>query len=430
MEMLQHASNEQAMAGDPAEVFDDPRRRPLSPEAQAVLEGSRIQTGFSSYHEYLKYHLHSYPSLERLCSTTGRLPGQPEIFTDNRKWDSVYQPHWIGSVLNLSIAWDISLNGPVCKDTAGIDIIEALCHPPEDAQLQILLLNECHIDFDLHKDFLDFLGLCFEMEPREMAALLHCVDRSSQGRTRKSASLCRKTVSIGNAIATLCKSRHLPGSKPVFMLVISSFDTFDASQWLHNPPKMIEWARIDRSWDCPPFLRAVSSDNLIDDENPYASYVHSLARSLKKYGSGQISSLDVPLLCLLPLLDLNNAVLSKEIFETAPMLVPGYSSEHVSAQDYYKIRRELRYLIDTVDSDWSSFVKFIRLHCSREIFERVVFQDIHEEYKHTVGTAHRLESQMRDDLSLEAGRLGIEESKRSIELSNKQIEEAKRGKFP
>ena len=43
--------------------------------------------------------------------------------------------------------------------------------------------------------------------------------------------------------------------------------------------------------------------------------------------------------------------------------------------------------------------------------------------------ATRLEAEIRDYLQLQTGELALEESKKSIELSNFQIEEAKRGKF-
>ncbi|KAL8680929.1 MAG: hypothetical protein Q9186_002889 [Xanthomendoza sp. 1 TL-2023] len=51
-----------------------------------------------------------------------------------------------------------------------------------------------------------------------------------------------------------------------------------------------------------------------------------------------------------------------------------------------------------------------------------------DDYTDAMIEGTRLESQLRDSLQLQAGTLGLEESRKSIELSDRQIEEAKRVK--
>lgn len=186
------------------------RRRPPATSIEpgsTTSFGRKKKTANSSYYEYLNYHEYNYPSLELLSSTTGDFENEPGIFTDKQAWGSACRPCWVGSVLNLSKGWDLLLDGPVRTDTGGADIIKALCHPPKDVQLQILLWNRCDSN-DLHKDFLDFIGLCFEMDPRTMAALLNSAASRLFfiKRTIELASLCRNVVRIGSYTATVCKT--------------------------------------------------------------------------------------------------------------------------------------------------------------------------------------------------------------------------------
>lgn len=57
------------------------------------------------------------------------------------------------------------------------------------------------------------------------------------------------------------------------------------------------------------------------------------------------------------------------------------------------------------------------------------YHDTAEEVKDLVQEASRLEGQIRDYLQLRTGELALEESKKSIEVSNQQLQEGKRGQY-
>lgn len=64
---------------------------------------------------------------------------------------------------------------------------------------------------------------------------------------------------------------------------------------------------------------------------------------------------------------------------------------------------------------------------SSKLLEGPLYLDFLERRSGFVEEARRFESELRDYLQLEGSRLALEESKKSIELSNYQIQEGKRG---
>ena len=59
--------------------------------------------------------------------------------------------------------------------------------------------------------------------------------------------------------------------------------------------------------------------------------------------------------------------------------------------------------------------------------QSVVFRNTRTDHDALISEARRLEAEIRDYLQFEVGDLSLRESKKSIELSVSQIQEAKRG---
>lgn len=94
----------------------------------------------------------------------------------------------------------------------------------------------------------------------------------------------------------------------------------------------------------------------------------------------------------------------------------------------YECRALLRRCIDDMENDWWSLVRYIRSQHGTDWFTGQLYRNFEGEFREAVADVSRVECQIRDHLQLEAGKLGLEESRKSIEMSNRQIEEAKRGK--
>jgi len=95
--------------------------------------------------------------------------------------------------------------------------------------------------------------------------------------------------------------------------------------------------------------------------------------------------------------------------------------------DLYDVHVKLRHLTDQTKNDWRSFVKFMRFRKLYRWFKDQLYRELEAEIQELLAEANGLGSHIRDDIQLEAGKLGLEESRKSIEMSNKQIQEAERG---
>ena len=99
----------------------------LSLKAQAALDNCQAETGFNSYREYLNYHREEDPGLRRLFEDTE----QPA----NDKY-----PVPCPGCLILSVCKNGQLSsGETLITRFRTDIIEALCDPPEDARIQVII---------------------------------------------------------------------------------------------------------------------------------------------------------------------------------------------------------------------------------------------------------------------------------------------------
>ena len=97
--------------------------------------------------------------------------------------------------------------------------------------------------------------------------------------------------------------------------------------------------------------------------------------------------------------------------------------------DLFEIRYELRRMVTkSEDLDYShqlpNFIQSL-MPCNKFQGEQLIEFDNQLQQAHL--EAHRLETEIRDYLQLQNGELALQESRKSIELSNSQIEEAKRG---
>lgn len=130
------------------------------------------------------------------------------------------------------------------------------------------------------------------------------------------------------------------------------------------------------------------------------------------------------LLCLLPLFRLEIVKIRRSCSEVSELLL----RQHFESEDIYNKRTALRNSIDRLLNDWRSLKTYTEFSQLRQCTKGHIFRQVEAEVNEVTANADRLESSLRDCLQLEVGKLGLEESKKSIDVSNRQIEEAKRGK--
>ena len=87
----------------------------------------------------------------------------------------------------------------------------------------------------------------------------------------------------------------------------------------------------------------------------------------------------------------------------------------------------LRRSVENSEDDMNHFEKYISAEDANYLPDSSVYLGIKQETDQIHNEARRLDTEVRDYLQLVVGNLSLEESRKSIELSNHQIQEGKRG---
>lgn len=175
----------------------------LSPKAQARLKSAQEKTGFRSYVDYLEFHDERYPSLARLCHSLF-------LDRDDRFRNPDSDRGWLGTMVNLTEEGVVLKYNDQEAFTQEHNIIEALCDPPKDTSLQIILFNIYSSPTRWQREMFDYLGLVLQLDPRFFQSMLRLDRQESYN------PLCYHPsyVTVGHAIATICQARSRSDSLP------------------------------------------------------------------------------------------------------------------------------------------------------------------------------------------------------------------------
>ena len=420
---LKSGSNSQAIGvdGQSTQTESSPDHAfSLSSKAQAVLENARAETGFESYLAYLKFHSNDYQSLEKLVELFDiekeSVPLDPNVLGRLFRESGPGQLFWPGTVLNLTRCGGLSIN------KIGTPIIEALCHPPDDADLQILLWNIPPWFYMVVKKskLFDFLGLSFQLDPRVFKAMLAISHFDGRDPDRYHPT----HATMGDIIATTCSSRHTGNNIPVVVIAgrIQSGFVSELGD------------KLDNIRQSPPFDPSPSTRRPQNAVSFHTYYPLLLTELLKNNQKVEEDFTTLSLVCFLPLFQMRLHELRESCYHHRGLLngkQTNQSNVHLPNNEnasLYFSQTQLRQLTEETENDWCSFVRYIKSQHRYDWSKGQLYRDLEDEFEEMMAGARRVESQMRDYLQLEAGKLGLEESRKSIEMSNRQIEEAKRGK--
>ena len=184
----------------------------------------------------------------------------------------------------------------------------------------------------------------------------------------------------------------------------------------------------------PPFNRSMRNRQNITQTHLYANlYARAVEESIEKNRAATTTEAFLLLAAISPLLGIEAYKIQRESNNLKAICdnKPRYGSGRELDSQRLLLRRTLekgehhvtqifRYLDSEVHADWSKEPSYV---------------SIKADWKALIEQAHRLETEVRDfmqiqvgNLSLAASRTSLEESRRSIELSNIQIRESQSGK--
>ena len=343
------------------------------------------------------------------------------------------------SNITLSVQDFYSESNTSPKPTAK-ELLQTLRQPSQTTCLRVVLwwLDGTQT---VPAELLDVCGLGLKIGPRFFEAL---VERANKrwGASERQVVVARPfqpndpfqptyTV-IGNQIATVARNYIMDqaGTPPVLLIVGWNADGWDDQHFHYsNNPHLLrrDWDTVDVS----PFRFATVDETRRDDtEVPTGSlffrsrtYVKILDHLLKQNGSAAIGNQQLLVLSTLPMMHLDTLHMNAMILSLRQ--VADYDSGALQQWENGKLRSH----IENTETSGKNFSRYAHSENGGDLLSRQEHLRIEELWRDTLSEARLLETQVRDALQLSASFQSIDESKKSIDLSNHQIEESRRGSY-
>lgn len=404
-----------------------------------VLEADlKAKTGLSCYTDYLRHSLTDYPELQYLLS----------LF-EQRSTHSVDCSSQHCSIIDVykTKGWSVSRTFDRLRPTAN-HLFSALCNSLEDVSLRIVIW---HLDRDWRGlGLIDTLGLILRLDPRFLGSLFAKVD-GPQHFGIELRPLYAKHMMIGDHVVTFGQLEVMEGKAVPFVLIAGALDGGDpimrassvqtlGRYGFHQeicpvPTFDFEESNLPLRRSQEPAMRASSEEVRISEEGFESAveewvdwYIDLLRRFLNHSAGTNIDVDSLPLATLFPILQLNSLAARdwsraiRSTISTSPTI------ENASFQNLYLERKTLRRWLEDTEDNMDHLRRCIPLHYRPEWLVEPIFQMIESESLQLVAQSRRLEAEVRDTLQIQAGASALVETKKSIELSNTQIQENRRVK--
>ena len=368
----------------------------------------REETGFTTYADYLDSSSSTFQQHHKLRNYLKSF-AQADV-------------RWSGYCVVLDVYLDGSLSKVVAaeNDDRGLpSILETIRSPPSQSLARIVLFDPCvHRSQTVHPRSIDILGLGLRLRPELFEAYL--ARRYQAKDFSLKLPLDSKFGAIGRAVFTVADD-YLPNSSPCPpVLVIMDDFIFHSEAW--------SLARL------LPFEEQFSIDQMSRDK--YAGYTHLFETLLEIHRPQSPNpSLDlgeVVVLALIPLLRSQLSDLKKMFDYGIDRYAENKAWKNIEGVDAEREVEGLRFGIRArariVQQRANDFKRYLWSRNIHRLGENAAYIAVIEEAATCLQDAHDFEAELRDLLQLKVGSLSLEESRKSIQLSNLQIKESKRSK--
>ena len=419
--------------GDPSQGTENSNQSQASDGSASsrdakVWRDLEAETGFRTYTEYLEQYTQTRPQYLELLgslkeSSSATKPNIVSIY-DIQQHDS------FPTSFNLR-----------ARCASGTKFLEILPQCPSNACAQLVIWPAIwgHRPLINH-EMLDAVGLSLQVDPKVFESLiLKCNERGDevidllQAWSLKCQSLSGKYITATITRQPLA-DREDP-IKPVVLIVSESQNTFgnlllddSINRGLRNPK--------------PYRPQSVGEFDITDHEAlRWAHHYVAIANHyLEPFKDSIKSDATAILLSLLPLLYSSAEQIRRQInvframyenlvrYICIPPTVGRWSGPIPANTETIDMHRmTLRGAVESFDRLRNNVSAAASLDLGSSSAEESQHKRLSAVYDPLVAEARRLESEVKDHLQLEAGRLAVEESRNSIKLTNMQIQEARRG---
>ena len=406
-----------------------------------VWEDVKAETGFSSYKEYVKTLWNSKRRFGRLLQYMNN-PNWwnrgGEIFLLDIQKDG-------STVTSFNAAYPDEAPQPSYGFRSETDrkistrLLQNLRSPPEDIPARIVLYSIPR-QSQIHAGIFDALGLGLDIDP-SFFDILHQM-------TLWGTLLCTRPhqMIIGGSVATVARDYRRQQHAPAVLVIAGCFDLhfgFSRSNEKLNKPYyriLEEVVKQEMSVDTSLFRSTVDRvlpNNLASVPSNY--YLKLLSKNVYKdcYIDSEVDA--ILLIAVLPLLRLEILRLRGQCSMISSVLIqvqddtehPRWATQKRKEWTYTildKHRFWLRRRLEGLQESRDTLLRFARSQNVENWLETRPWLSQDADIKEALAMARTKELEVRDFMQLQIGNLSILESRKSIQLSNQQMNEAKRGK--
>lgn len=434
MEPRQSQTNGERISSPPSEEKTRLQLEGLAGDSESrqyeatVPPALKAETGFSSYAACLEKNDFGYREL--LAGSTG---------LRNNRENAKPQCAIIDLSMEETLPAKVSLRSTALSAT---QTLIALRKPPVGVRVQVVVLSvPDKYSLGLASEFASLLGLGLELGPRFFDAVHAQLDRHAKFEVPNNARFRSKYLLASGTVVAIARHFALANldSPPVVLIT--------------GPPKIYdlidEGALADILYDGQPKQNLVHGDfrlggNNLDSEGA-RYYARLLSVFTKQTQDHTHTCNDLLLGCLLPLLQLDILRIRSFCFLVREYFVklkpPEYNNDGQSITEdsapclrddeapdkLYRYRTILRSVIEQFEDEAEPLTDFISSQIEEKLTRSLAYERIEKARSRALKEACRLEAEIRDYLQVQAGHLSLLESRKSIELSNYQIQEGKRG---
>ena len=300
-------------------------------------------------------------------------------------------------------------------------IVANLHQPPANVAVQILLWDNHNY---IGRDDVNVLGLGLKLDPRVFRALAP----GQPDQTRRHWD--PKYVKIAGAVVTIVRHSNPDKVDAVPIVLIAGME------WESELVDAVE-EEIGDTYSFQPSAAETfpvyAPRGMIER---HKNYIRLLNWCLKNEGEPHAEPKDLLLKPLFPLiyLDLlrirNFCEFLRHKYERL-LDSPYYATEAEKLEtihsDMPDDRLRLRAMVENSEDGLNHLLRYIRSQKCTDCLLSKSWVRVEDDLRATHEEARRFEAQLRDYLQIKVGELALQESKKSMELSNRQIEEGKRG---
>lgn len=402
-------------------------------------EEIKAETGFSSYKSYLEALQEIGPRFKGLLRDLELYGHRPyalgEIFVLDILRDGT-------TSTSLRMSWGsdsangIPLNCP--KSQPSTRLLQNLRSPPKNVPARIVLWSISD-SRALSSDLVDALGLGLDVHPSFFETLYGIMsDKFSPLKLIGS-----EIVVIGDVVAAVTRQYRLEGHAPPVLLIAGNCNFYDL-----NPDIAFIHGRSDhvyRDTAKEMFEEEIGGGESLHHWRPDVSASAQSNKYLKLLSKYDLKDCNVDLeddtmllSAMLPLLHMETLRLRIQsgILQSALLEVEvqtereHFTSEFDKERAYVRVEKHrfwLRRRLQGLEESRNHFVKIVRSQNATTWLESRKWLSQNVNITEVISEARAKEVEAFDYMQLQMGRLSIQESRKSIQLSNQQIDEAKRG---